>query len=142
MVNIYALATGFILAIAISTKLIVPHHGRMTCHYPILLATFPAYYWLFAISALDYNALFLEVLVGIFWIALSYIAYQKTKFIGLILLTVGYIGHAVYDVAHDLLFINAGTPRWWPEFCGVIDMMLGLYLLYVASVTNHGSSNG
>ncbi len=51
---------------------------------------------------------------------------------GLLLLATGYILHAGYDVIHNSLFINPGTPVWWPEFCGPVDVVIGAYLLYLA----------
>ncbi len=40
--------------------------------------------------------------------------------------------HAIYDYYHDDLFINPGTPTWWPEFCGSIDIIIGVYIIYLA----------
>lgn len=50
----------------------------------------------------------------------------------LALLAAGYLLHGVYDVIHDGLFINGGVPLWWPEFCGTVDIVIGLYLLWLA----------
>jgi hypothetical protein len=48
------------------------------------------------------------------------------------LLAFGYVLHGVYDVIHNSIFTNVGTPTWWPEFCGVVDITIGLYLLILA----------
>ncbi len=34
--------------------------------------------------------------------------------------------------ANSYHFTNAGTPEWWFEFCGSIDVILGVYLIYFA----------
>ena len=100
--------------------------------YPLLLATFPFYYFAFAIYAEDYSALINEIYVGLIFIAVAYTAYKLKNTIGIIILAIGYIGHAVYDIVHNHLFINEGTPVWWPEFCGAVDGLMGMYLVYLA----------
>lgn len=98
----------------------------------MLLATFPVYYFAFAIYAGDYGALLSEIYVGLIFIAAAYAAYKLQNTFGIIILAAGYIGHAVYDVIHNHMFINNGTPDWWPEFCGAVDGLMGLYLVYLA----------
>ena len=44
-------------------------------------------------------------------------------------LSLGYIGHGIYDAVHIHLFENPGMPIWWPEFCGTVDIIMGLYLI-------------
>jgi hypothetical protein len=48
------------------------------------------------------------------------------------MLALGYIAHGVYDVIHHQLFINSGAPLWWPEFCGTVDILIGVYLIAFA----------
>jgi hypothetical protein len=70
--------------------------------------------------------------VGLGFLFVAYIAYRLNSVLGLILLATGYIAHAGYDVIHESLFNNPGTPVWWPEFCGSVDVIIGIYLLYLA----------
>jgi len=100
--------------------------------YPTFLATFPVYYCVFALYASDYGALTDELTVGLGFLALAYVAYKLSSIVGLLLLATGYIAHAIYDVVHNSIFYNAGTPLWWPEFCGAVDAFIGLYLIYLA----------
>ena len=85
-----------------------------------------------AIHAANYRVFINEVEIGIAFLLVAYIAYRLNSVIGLVLLSTGYILHAGYDVIHDSLFINPGTPAWWPEFCGSVDVLIGGYLLYLA----------
>jgi len=130
--NIYALVTGVVTAVIIifyfRRKKLEPAH----LPYPILLASFPLYYFAFALYASDYVALYKEVGLGIPFIALAYFATRSNRIISSYLVAIGCLTHAAYDVFHDIVFINPGTPVWWLEFCGSIDLILACYLIYFA----------
>jgi hypothetical protein len=100
--------------------------------YPILLASFPFYYFAFAIYDGNFVALYKEIALGFIFFALVSIAITSKRKTSAALIGIGCILHAVYDAFHNMLFINAGTPSWWLEFCGSIDLILGVYLLYFA----------
>ena len=86
---------------------------------------------MFSIYGNDIDALWKELLVGILFFFIAYIAYKSQRKLSALLVGIGCILHAIYDLWHDVLFINAGTPNWWIEFCGSIDLVLGLYLIYI-----------
>ena len=130
--NNYALAIGIIAAIIVVLRFRVGRLEKTTWAYPMLLATFPLYYWLFALYASDYNALLYEVATGVVFFAIAYAAYKFRSFATLLLLAIGYVAHAAYDFYHEALFINSGAPTWWPEFCGSVDVLIGGYLVYLA----------
>lgn len=130
--NFYALAAAIVIAALI---VVYFRRGRMeTGHwaYPLLLATFPAYYWVFAVHGSDYAALKYELVAGALFIALAYGAFRLNQFAAVLVLAVAYMAHAIYDFTHNLLFVNSGAPLWWPEFCGTIDGLIGVYLLFLA----------
>ena len=131
--NLYALAAGvagaiFVVVFFRNTKL---EKRRWT--YPLLLSTFPVFYWVFAVYGSDSTALQREVLAGLSFFALSYWAYRLGSSSALLVLGIGYTGHAIYDFGHNALFVNSGAPSWWPEFCGSIDLLIGIYLLVMAA---------
>ena len=130
--NYYALIVGIAVAVYVVMRFKKRKLEKISWVYPAFLATFPVYYWVFAIYANDYKALISEVAVGSVFLLVAYIAYKLNSFIGLVLLATGYIAHAAYDAIHHSLFYNPGTPGWWPEFCGSVDILIGLYLLYFA----------
>lgn len=133
--NVIALVVGTIVAAIVIGKLGRARSAHSIKLYAVFLATFPVYYFVFAVWAGDFDALFKEILVSLGFLSLAIIAYKARSLASLIVLAVGYIGHAIYDVAHDELFINSGTPNWWPEFCGAVDVIIGVYLLYIVHVT-------
>jgi len=100
--------------------------------YSLLLISFPFYYMSFAIYAHDYVSFALELGAGIVFFVLGALALKLDNFYKFLLLATGYIFHAIYDVSHDVFFINAGTPGWWPEFCFTVDLLIGLYLVGLA----------
>ena len=130
--NILALAIGLALAAYVIVRFRVSKLEEKKWVYPLLLATFPVYYFAFAIYANDHDALINEIYVGLAFFAVAFIAYKLISNIGFALLAAGYVGHAVYDVVHNHMFINEGTPVWWPEFCGAVDGLMGLYLVYLS----------
>lgn len=70
-----------------------------------------------------------KLLISVPFFDLAYGAYKINTLGGLLVLSVGYIGHGIYDVGHNTLFENAGAPLWWPEFGGSADIIIGSYLL-------------
>lgn len=72
--------------------------------------TFPFYYFAFAIYGNDYKALTLEFIAGLLFFISGFLALKLSDFFKFSILAFGYIFHAVYDITHDMLFLNAGTP--------------------------------
>ncbi|BDX05894.1 hypothetical protein [Planctobacterium marinum] len=99
-------------------------------YYAWLLATFPLYYFAFALFVPDGSVLVKEVGVSILFFLLVALALRVKPTLAAMILAVGYLLHAGYDLSHDELFINPGMPRWWPLFCGGVDGIIGLYLLH------------
>ncbi|QSX40565.1 hypothetical protein [Shewanella cyperi] len=151
--NWYAFAVGIITAMLIMGhfKRTGLERGRLA--YPLLLASFPCYYFAFALYGLDMSALGLELLTSLVFLALVWWAIRASRRLAASLIALGCLLHGGYDALHQFLFLNPGTPAWWPEFCGAVDMILGGYLVYLAirapalkaAQTGHGAllpSNG
>src|SRR4029077_10319789 len=100
--NIYALATGVVIAVVVVTLFKAWRLEEAKWAYPVLLATFPVNYWVFAIYASDSAALLKEVLVGLAFLTVAYAAYKFKSVVTLLLLAAGYVLHAAYDVYHNL----------------------------------------
>lgn len=130
--NPYALLAGILISLYIVLRFRKTGLERTCWADPVLLASFPVYYWVFALYAADMDALLGELLLALPFMLLAYLGYRQRSLLGLAALNVGCLGHAVYDAGHHQLFTNPGTPVWWTEFCGSIDVFVGLYLLILA----------
>lgn len=130
--NLAALAGGVLVAGLVVRGIRAHRLEASAWGYPAFLATFPAWYWGFALLASDLAALWNELLAGVVFIAIARLAAWRRARATLWLLAAGYVGHAGYDVLHDRLVANAGVPAWWPEFCGSVDVLLGLYVAWLA----------
>jgi hypothetical protein len=130
--NIYAVAIGAVIAVFVVLLFKAWGIEQTKWAYPLLLAEFPVNYWVFAIYGSDSAALLKELLVGMVFLVIAFAAYKFKSFVVLLLLAAGYVLHAVYDFAHNLFFVNAGTPTWWPEFCAAVDVLVGTYVAYLA----------
>lgn len=130
--NIYALAIGTVIAVFVVLLFKARRLENSRWAYPILLATFPVYYWIFAVYASDYAALLKEFMVGVAFLAIAYVAWKFKSFGTMLLLASGYVIHAAYDFYHNVFFVNSGAPTWWPEFCGSVDVLIGGYIGYLA----------
>jgi len=126
--NIYALSIGILTAL-ITIKLF--NGGKATniqALYALYLASFPFYYWLFAVYGSSSTVLFKEILAGLPFMMLAGFCFKMNSKDYPLLLASGYILHAIYDFSHSDIFVNQGVPTWWPEFCGVINLILGVYI--------------
>ena len=99
--------------------------------YPLLLASLPGFYLIFAMWVNDKSSLKNEFVVGLlfFAIAIFYVRYRKRW--AEYLLATGFILHSLYDISHDWFFINMGIPEGWPVFCATVNLFIGSYLLFL-----------
>lgn len=130
--NLTALFIGIAVAIFVIIHFKKTRLEGSKLAYAILLFTFPFYYLAFAIFGDDYTAIPFELLAGLLFFIIAALSVKLKHFYKFNLLAFGYILHGVYDITHNNLFINSGTPTWWPEFCGSVDILLGVYLMTVA----------
>ncbi len=129
--NLVALSVGILIAfftIGLFGKLKIFNRHAAYAGY---LASFPVYYWIFALASNSYNALFNEVLVGLIFFLLAGLSLTLPTANRHLILGFAYLLHAGYDMSHPVWFANPGTPLWWTEFCAVIDVILGIYILSI-----------
>ena len=128
-INFIALAVGIMVAVIVIILINQLEKQKATWAYPIILATLPAYYWAFSIYSFNYDALLNEVLIGTLFIASALLGYRFLNSLGQLVLGVGFVIHALYDIVHVNLSGHYIAPTWWPEFCGSVDLLIGFYLL-------------
>jgi hypothetical protein len=87
--DISALLIGAVVAVFVVLHLKATKREDSNWAYPLLLATFPVYYWVFAVYAPDYAALPGELMAGAAFLAIAYVAYKFKSFCTLLLLAVG-----------------------------------------------------
>jgi hypothetical protein len=132
IMNILALIIGVLTSIFVILRFKKTRLEKSKYAYSVLLFTFPFYYFVFAMYGKDYAVIPLEFIAGLLFFSIAIVSLQFSDFTKFLLLASGYILHGVYDVVHNMLFINTGTPNWWPEFCGSLDIIVGLYLIKLA----------
>ncbi|TQV84340.1 hypothetical protein [Aliikangiella coralliicola] len=124
-----------IAAIIIAAFIVIKFHKKRWSS-AALWPTLPAYYWSVASYPLDYQSLDNSAgMMSLLFLAIAYLAYlgyKQNKFTGLLVLSVGYISHGLFDVIHQSLFDNASTLLWGAEFCRSFDVLLGVYLICAA----------
>jgi hypothetical protein len=130
--NLLALIIGILVSLIIIVRFKKTRLEKSGFSYSLLLFTLPLYYFMFAIYGSDYEAVPLEIFAGIVFFVIAIAALKLNASYKFSLLAMGYLIHGVYDATHNLIFTNMGMPAWWPEFCGAIDIIVGLYLLYLA----------
>ena len=128
MMDVFSVVAG--LAVGLAIVLGIKKNGNEFHAYPMLIATMPLYYIGFAIYGGTTESLIGELLAGIPFLVLGLFSYLPKLKITALLLAVAWVGHGVYDLSHEHLFINQGIPGWFPLFCAVVDVFVGLFLAY------------
>ena len=135
---------GIILGIAlvVPTLYVVRSQGVDAWAWSAILATLPLYYMLMGLLAEDTSVIWLELLYGLPYVITALIVRTQTSRWALIALALAWLSHGLYDYYHDVFFVNPGVFTWYPAFCALIDVVVGLYLLArVRSLGATGASN-
>ena len=99
--------------------------------YAIGLLTLPSLYAMWAWLGDQQALISTELLYGIpFYVAGLVFAFAGTRHSALVVGTF-WILHAVWDLVHDRFFANPGVPGWYPVFCFSVDIVVGLYLVWL-----------
>lgn len=99
--------------------------------YAVGLLTLPSLYAMWAYLGGEQALIAKELAYGIpFYVAGLVFAFVSVRQSALV---VGafWILHAVWDLVHDRFFANPGVPGWYPVFCFSVDLVVGLYLLWL-----------
>lgn len=107
--------------------------------YSVGLLVLPGLYAFFALRAGEQAVGVKEMIYGIPFVVaglvFAFISVRKSA------VAVGalWLLHGMYDLAHSRLFTNIGVPGWYPVFCFVVDVVVGLYLLWLARRVPHAN---
>lgn len=100
-------------------------YDRESAFYPTVLIVIASYYVLFAVISADRFALVVQLAIAVVFIALAIVGRNLDGRI----VAVGIVLHGLYDMAFHWFGGGGGVPEWWPAFCGIIDLVLGLAVL-------------
>jgi len=115
---------GVTLALAVAGFAALVGFDRDRAFYPTVLIVIAAYYVLFAAMDPSRRALGIEIAVACGFVLFAVLGFKRN----LLLVAAAIAGHGVFDLVHHLFIDNPGVPRWWPGFCGSIDVALGVLL--------------
>jgi hypothetical protein len=92
--------------------------------YGIMLAMIAGVYIGFAISDGRRDKLILEVVIALGFCMLVLIGMWKWP----VLIAVGYLLHAVWDLAHHPFKFGARVKSWYPPACVIYDALVGAFI--------------
>jgi hypothetical protein len=122
-----AAIVGAGLAVAVGVFATVVGLDRDRAFYPTVAIVIAALYSLFAAIGGSNQALVVESIVGVGFIALAVLGFRSSLWIIVAVLA----GHGVFDLVHGSLISNPGVPLWWPAFCLAYDVAAAGYLAWL-----------
>lgn len=122
-----ALLVGVLLAVA--TGLLATGTGmdRDRAFWAAVTIVVASYYALFAVMGASTQALVLESLIGVVFLAAAVSGFKWSLWVVVATLA----AHAVFDLGHGAILTNPGVPAWWPPFCLAYDLTLAGYLAWL-----------
>ena len=120
MEYIIGVVLGFVVG-AIGT---IMGFDREKSFYATVMIVIAAYYVLFAAMGGTGQVIVAEIIAGSVFLILALYGSRKSLWI----IVGAIVGHGLFDSVHHLLIENPGVPRWWPGFCGTIDVVIGVWL--------------
>jgi hypothetical protein len=115
---------GLILALAVGSLATLVGFDRERSFYPTVLMVVGSYYVLFAAEGSTPSILACEAVGTALFVAAAVVGFRNSLWI----VVAGLFGHGVFDAFHGHILANAGTPAWWPAFCGTYDVTAAAYL--------------
>lgn len=100
--------------------------------YSMGLLTLPSLYAFFALRVGDEAVGLEEMTYGLPFLAAGLIFASVSVRQSAAVVGSFWILHALYDVTHDQFITNPGVPRWYPAFCFSVDVVIGVYLLWLS----------
>ncbi len=100
--------------------------------YALGLLTLPTLYALFALHAGDHAVAIKEMTYGLPYLTAGLVFAFVSVRRSAILVGAFWILHGLYDLVHSQLITNAGVPHWYPVFCFCVDVVIGVYVLWLS----------
>ena len=115
---------GLVLGLGVPLGATLIGFDRDRAFYPVLTMVTASYYDLFATLGGSLQALGLETVVAIAFIAAAIAGFKFSLWIIVAALT----AHGLFDLVRAYLIVNPGMPTYWPAFCLTFDLAAAAYL--------------
>ena len=122
-----ALAVGALLALAVGLFATAVGLDRDRSFYPTVMIVIASLYALFAVMGASTNALVLESVAGVAFVAAAVVGFRSSLWVVVLALA----AHGVFEFVHSRVISNPGVPPWWPAFCLAYDVTAAPYLAWL-----------
>lgn len=131
-----AVVIGLSGALIVGLFLTLVGIDRERSPYPVIMIVIALLYSLFAVIGGSIDALKIELVIGIAFIAAAVAGFRWSLW----LVAAALAAHGLMDLVHGDLVANPGVPSWWPAFCGAYDIAAALYLAALILIRNRAPS--
>ena len=100
--------------------------------YSLGLLTLPGLYAFFALQAGEQAVGVREMMYGAPYVVAGLVFAFVSVRQSAVVVGVFWLLHGLYDLVHSQLITNTGVPDWYPIFCFVVDVVIGVYLLWLS----------
>jgi hypothetical protein len=107
--------------------------------YSLSLLTLPGIYAFFALQAGEPAVGFKEMIYGVPYVVAGIVFAFVSVRHSAVVVGAFWLLHGLYDLAHGQLIANPGIPDWYPIFCFAVDLVIGLYLLWLSRRITHAN---
>jgi hypothetical protein len=125
--RIVALLIGAVLALAVGIFARLVGLDRDRAFYPAVTIVIASYYALFAVMGKSDQALVVESLVAVVFLAVAVAGFRSSLW----LVVAALLAHGIFDFVRGDAIVNPGEPVWWPHFCLTYDVVAAGYLAWL-----------
>lgn len=100
--------------------------------YAVGLLTLPSLYASFAVQAGEPAVAVKEMIYGLPYVVAGLVFAFVSAPLSAVVVGALWILHGLYDLVHSRLITNAGVPGWYPLWCFSVDVVIGVYLLWLS----------
>ena len=100
--------------------------------YALGLLTLPSLYASFALKAGEQAVAAREMAYGIPYVVAGLLFTFVSVRQSAVVVGAMWLLHGLYDLVHSRLITNAGVPGGYPIFCFVVDVVIGVYVLWLS----------
>ncbi len=120
-----AIVTALILIIL---NMLLSKHFSAPLIAATILCSIAFIYVGFSLKGNTVSTIVLEVLVAVVFYFIAVIGYSRYN----ALIAFGIVLHGIWDIFHhNALLIKTDIPSYWPSYCLVTDVIIGIYFFIV-----------